>query len=97
LPRPGGQSLAVPRPQSLCPGDDDHLDPIQERTRDRYQIRARLRNERHSGEHQTGFGRRDDPYFRHAQSAQVRGFVVVTGREPVRRFAADLMDGPGSL
>jgi hypothetical protein len=27
LPRPGGQSLAVPRPQSLCPGDDDHLDP----------------------------------------------------------------------
>jgi carotenoid cleavage dioxygenase-like enzyme len=29
LPRPGGQALAVPRPQSLCPGDHDHLDPIQ--------------------------------------------------------------------
>jgi hypothetical protein len=29
LPRPGGQALAVPRPQALCPGDDDQLDPFE--------------------------------------------------------------------
>jgi hypothetical protein len=48
LPRPGGEALAVPRPQSLCPGDDDQLDPFEWRRRDRYKIKARLRNERHS-------------------------------------------------
>jgi hypothetical protein len=29
LPCPGGQALAVPRPQALCPGDDDQLDPFE--------------------------------------------------------------------
>jgi hypothetical protein len=29
LPRPGGQSLAVPRPQSLRPGNDDQLDAFE--------------------------------------------------------------------
>jgi hypothetical protein len=91
LPRPGGQSLAVPRPQSLCPGDDDHLDPIQERTRDCYKIWAGLRNERHSGEHQTGFGRRVDPYFRHAHQGAPRtlGRGLGQHREQQRRGRAN--------
>jgi hypothetical protein len=29
LPCAGGQALAAPRPQSLCPGDDDQLDAFE--------------------------------------------------------------------